>query len=108
MQIIPRCPSAARLRAIGVDYPEKFRARAKQGFEWTRYDGHKSHAVAAFLGELNALSGHAGVESLYHAGHPDLWYLNAGDVYTATVFYNSATDNLFISDFATASGAERR
>jgi hypothetical protein len=104
MKITPRCPSAARLRAIGVDYPEKFRARAKQGFEWNRYDGHKSHAVAAFLEELNALSGHYGVESLFHDGNPDLWYLNAGDVYTATVFYNSATDNLLISDLGTVIG----
>jgi hypothetical protein len=107
MQIIPRCPSVARLREIGVDYPEKFRARAKAGFEWTRYDGHKSHAVASFLAELNALSGHYGVESLYPE-RPELWFLDAGDSYAATVFYNSATDNLFISDFATASGAERR
>ena len=107
MQIIPRCPSVARLRQIGVDYPEKFRARAKAGFEWTRYDGHKSHAVAAFLESLADLSGHYGVESLYPE-NPCLWYLNAGDSYSSTVFYNSATDNLFISDCATASGAERR
>ena len=106
MTIIPKCPSIDRLRAIGVDYPEKFRARAKQGFEYdARYDGHISHVVADFLGELNALSGHAGVESLYHDGKPSIWYLNAGDTYAATVFYNSDTNNLFISDLGTALGA---
>ena len=100
MKIAPRCPSVDRLRQIGIDYPEKFRTRAKQGFAWSPRDGHKSHAVAAFLGELNALSGHYGVESLYPR-QPDLWYLNAGDTYAATVFYNSATDTLFISDLGT-------
>lgn len=106
MTIIPKCPSVARLRFIGVEYPEKFRARAKQGFEYdARFDGHISHTVAAFLDELNALSGHAGVESLYNDGKPSIWYLNAGDTYSSTVFYNSDTDNLYISDLGTALGA---
>ena len=101
--IIPRVPSIARLEQIKADNAAEFRKRAKQGFERNRHQ-HISHDVAAFLEELNRISGHFGVESLFPS-HPHLWYLNAGDSYTATVFYNHATSNLYISDLATAIGA---
>ena len=101
--IIPRVPSIARLEQIKVDNPAAFRKRAKQGFERDR-SRHISHDVAAFLEELNRISGHFGVESLFPS-HPHLWYLNAGDTYAATVFYNLATNNLYISDLGTVTGA---
>lgn len=106
MHIIPSCPSAACLRSIGCENPEAFRKAAKEGFH-TEPGLHWSHSAAAFLETLNRIGNYSGVESLYPE-KPHLFYLNAGDSYTPTVFFNWETDNLFISDFATASGAERR
>lgn len=97
MTIIPTCPSVARLRSIGIENPEAFRKIAKAGFEYNRnYDGHISHAVVGFLELLNTAGGFSGVESLYPAAE-NRWYLNAGDTYTATVFYDHYQDRLFIS-----------
>ena len=72
MNIIPTCPSAARLRSIGVENPEEFRKLAKAGFEYTRFDGHISHVVAGFLETLAEAGGYHGVESLYPAAE-NLW-----------------------------------
>lgn len=105
MHIIPSCPSVARLRSVGCENPEAFRKRAKEGFH-TIPGEHWSHAAAAFLDELNRIGNYHGVESFYPE-KPHLFYLNAGDSYTPTVVFNWETDNLYISDFATASGAER-
>jgi len=105
MHIIPSCPSAARLRAIGCENPEAFRKAAKAGFE-TVPGEHWSHAAAAFLETLNRIGNYYGVESLYPS-KPHLFYLNAGDSYPPTVVFNWQSRNLFISDLATASGAER-
>jgi hypothetical protein len=96
MTITPTCPTTERLRLAGVENPEAFRKLAKEGFEYTRYDGHISHAVAAFLEPLNSIGGFSGVESLYPNAE-NLWYLNAGDTYTSTVFYDHYQDRFFIS-----------
>ena len=94
MKVIPSCPSVARLTSIGVDNPEQVHHRIKQGFEIG--NGHISHSVADFLEEINSLSGHFGVESLYPE-RPEIWYLNAGDTYTTTLCYNHDSDRFFIA-----------
>ena len=88
-----RTPSVQRLQRELRMTPEQAKAvkrLLKRGPECTPFH-HPSHAIAAWLGEINTAAGGVangffGVES----GYPEkewLWYLNTGDTYSPTLVY---------------------
>lgn len=94
MKIIPTCPPVEKLNSIGIERAKDFRKAAKRGFE--RGSCHISHDVMDFMGILNEIGEYYGVESLYPE-LPNLFYLNIGDTYAPTIFYNTENNRLFVS-----------
>ena len=87
-----RTPSVASMQstlALSTEQAKAVKRLLKRGPEATH--GHPSHAIAAWLEQVNVAAGGAangffGVESFYPE-KPWLWYLNTGDTYSPTLCY---------------------